>query len=597
MTYRSHPAGQISVEDALTTGLYILANLDGTPLDPKDSGLLGLHMAAAFPEESICAAAVDAEDIGAADVARIGNSWCCFLGEIENPEEIAANLGCESVPAAIALAAMRNWGAKTSDKLKGEWSLAYWDGHDSSLWLGASRLLRDRIYYACDSSKVAISGDLLRLASVSWVGSSHDPAGVAYALGNSAIRAGRAGRTIFKNIFDLEPGTFHRFAADSSHRIIQHRTDSPIASTGGFNHAVNAIEQRLRFTTNAILARHQRVAILLSGGLDSAIVTRFVAEMKTPDHRVIALTAAAPMGSDLQDENALAAEVADAFGIEQQPVWPSETARIFRPDSGHFADGRLNLSPRHYLDHALLASARAFGATAILDGMEGESSVSASAVPHRFVDWLREMKRRVAFKRQAASGNAYLIPPSQALLAALPEGFGTETLSRPQRSPSSSTSEPRGLTPGYDKSWRSPTSVPGGGIRRHSLLRDRELVRMVAGMPAGYTRWQGHDRALARALLRGHLPDHIVQQKKGLAFSVDYDQRFRDELPQILPRAEAWRQAGVDDWIDIDWIETEVSRLMAMEAIPVHAKFPLQLAALAAEYFLQVRTGQFKMGR
>ena len=512
------------------------------------------------------------------------------MGEIENQDAIAAMLCSQSAPAEIALAAMQKWGAKASDLLRGEWSLVWWDGDNGAMWLGSSRQLRDRIYFARLGGRVAISGDLLRLGSLSWVELDHDPCGIAAALGGSNMRQQRRGRTTFKGISELEPGTFHRFAADGSDTVFRHADDLPIPAQGGFDDAVTAIEYRLETVVGNLLSRHQRVAVLLSGGLDSAIVARFVAQTRKPDQQIIALTAVSPPGISLPDERALAASVAHAFDFEQRLVWPGEDARIFFPDRGHFADGRLNLSPRHYLDKALLDAAREFGATIIMDGMAGELSVSASKAPANLVNWLRAMKRwfgDVARHRSASTlpGGAFLVPPSPTLLDLLPANFDRRP--RPRRPHFWQLNDgPMGLVNGHEKACRSSTSVPGGGIRQHSPLRDLILLKMVGGLPAGFITRGGKDRALARALLKGHVPDHVVSQAKGRGFSVDYDLRFKDEVSQVSERFTKWRQAGVDRWLDLDWLERAVARAGGLEVVPADEEFRLQLSVLAAEYFL-----------
>lgn len=569
----------------------MLANLDRTPLSQVDLRAFSLQTPISESHGAVCGCVADAENIGAAHTARRGNNCCWLLGEIENQDEIAAMLGSQSGAAEIALAALQKWGPKANDLLHGEWSLAWWDGDNSAVWLGASRQLRDRIYFAHQAGRVAISGDLLHLGSLAWVGSDHDPCGIAAALGSSNLRRQLRGRTPLKGISELEPGTMHRFAADGSHTVFRHADDLPTPAQGGFDDAVAAVERRLETVVASLLSRHQRIAILLSGGLDSAIVARFVAQMRKPGQQIVALTAVSPPGVFLRDERALAASVASAFDFEQRVVWPSEAARIFRPAPHHFADGRLNLSPRHYLDKALLDAARDVGATLILDGMAGELSVTASYAPAKLGNWLRAMKRwigEVGARHRSAStmpGGLFLVPPSPTLLGLLPASFNRE--SGPRR--------PRiwlfkdgalGLANGYEKASRSPTSVPGGGMRQHSPLRDLTLIKLVGGLPATFMARGGEDRALARALLKGHVPDHVVSQPKGLGFSVDYDLRFKDEVSQVPERFAKWRQAGVHKWLDLDWLEQEAVRVSGLEMIPVEAKFRVQLSVLAAEYLL-----------
>lgn len=574
----------------MKTGIYALASLDLSPVLPQDLAAMGLEdCAVEAPSTCIHARVSDAEAIGAADVARHGDSWCYFVGELEDPATVAASLGCRQSPAAIALAAMQCWGAATTDRLAGEWSLLYWDGREKALWLGASRMLRDRIYFAFDGQRVGVSGDFTRLSCVHWIGAALDPQGVAYALSRPAVHERRARRTVFQNIYDLEQGTFHRFAAGGVHRVFHHAADVELSWEGSFGEAIAAIEDRLMRVVRASLSRHDRVVVLLSGGLDSAIVARFLAEARQPHQEVIALTAAAPPGSERNDERLLAGAVAEALGIEQRLVWPDESASIFRRASADLASGQLFLSPTHYLFDALIATARQLGATAIYDGVGGEMSVSGYAIRRSGRARLGALKRWMldALPRRRTArtdiDQAFLIPPSPELLLRLPSGFGTGPHRRLPRPGFGRASATIGMPPGYHKPWRTPTSVADGGLRHVSPLRDRNLICMVAGMPRDYATWHGQNRALARALLRGHVPDHVTCQAKGMRFSVDYDDRFRREMPHLLERLPTWREAGMDEWLDLTWISDEVRALTTRTSIPTAVQFRLQMAALAAE--------------
>jgi asparagine synthase (glutamine-hydrolysing) len=585
----------------MKTGLYALVHLDKSPLDPADLSALGLPDDSTTEADSRVRARVcDAEDIDAADVAWHGGSCCYFLGEIEDPQATAIALQCEPRPAAIALAAMGRWGARMSDLLKGNWSLLYWDGPGEALWLGASRALRDRLYYSFDGRKVGVSGDTARLSALSWVGAGFDAQGIAFALANSNFRHGRAGRTVLKGIYELEPGFFHRFAADGSRLVVAHAPDVAINWQGGFDDAVAAIEQRLKKVVHETLARHEHVAVFLSGGLDSAVVARFLAEERLPGQRVVALTAAAPPGSERAEESELAADVAQAVGIEHQSVWP-ERGTLFLPATQPYRDGHLTLSPRHYLYTALFDAARSFGATAVFDGVGGEDSVSGHIRPDSFAERLRALVRWMRDNQRPWRGKSFrsddvfFVRPSPRLLSMLSDDFASRPSAQMPRIWPRTAAAPMGLPSQYHKLWRSPTSVAGGGLRQLSPLRDRQLVRTVAGMPANFTSWQGQERALARALLVGHVPDHVSSQSKGLSFSVDYDDRFRAEMPQIIERLPAWRNAGAGDWLDLDWLEREVASLMTQPSASVTTQFQIQLTALAAEYFLaQDQAGAMK---
>jgi asparagine synthase (glutamine-hydrolysing) len=576
------------------TGLYAIASLDESISPPEDLLTLGLATGGARSDSGDFSARVlDAEQVNAADSAWQEDDCCCFLGELEDLPGLAATLDCGIAPAQVALAAMRRWGPQILDNLKGEWSLLYWCGSEKTLWLGASPVMRDRHYFAFDGRRVAISGDIRRLGAVSWVGATFDPEGVAFALGREKVRRLRNGRTVLKHVLQVETGTLHRFTPDGRHATFQ---ASPYAMTpwrGDFEAAVTAVEQRLRQRVRAMLSHHERVAVLLSGGLDSTLLARFVAEQAGPSQKVICLTAVAPPGSQRPDEREKAAMVAEAFGLEHRLVYADEDARVFRPSRDNHLDNGPSLSPRHYLFDALFDAARAFGATGVFHGVGGEISVSRTEVLATvdsrltaLIAWARAQRRFWRDRRSRIGAYHAALAPT--LSSALSEDYTglsyreLHTWPRPARSP-------MGMLPFYWKAWAKPTSVAGGGLRLLMPFRDPWLVRLIAGMPAEYAARNGQDRALVRALLKGRAPDHIRLQSKGLPFSVDYSDRLREEAHLILDYIPAWREAGAGEWLDLDWLERQAALLSAGKLKRPVEQFQIQLTALAAEYFLDWR--------
>lgn len=580
----------------MRTGLHALAGLGGPPPFADDLAAMQLgDCPSSLPGIALHARAVDAHAIGAAGVASDDAGQCWFLGEIEDANAVAATLGCAPEPAAIALAAMRHWGPATTDHLAGEWSLLFWSAAERTLWLGTSRQMRDRLYYAFDGDRFAVSSDFVRLSRVSWIGAAFDTLGMAGALGPWEVRQRRPGLTLFRNIFELEPGCFHGFAANGEHRIVRHAPDAPLPWDGSFDAAMTAIEDRLMRVIGAAIAPHDRVGVVLSGGLDSAVVARILAHARRPGQTVIALTSVAAPGSGRRDERDLAAAVTQALGIEHHLVWPDESARLFRWATDDGLPGQLALSSNHHVLNAIAVRARTLGITALFDGCNGEVSVSGSEGLHEPPVGLRALKAwlvgQLPWRRDRDAGivERFIVPPSRALRDRLPADFsGVERQPIPRlwrrKLP------PRiGLPPAYAKAWRISSTQMPWDMRWSSPLRDRQLMRMVAGMPRAFATWHGQDRCFARELLRGHVPDFVADQPKGLGISVDYVDRFQRELPELVARIPAWRDARVDEWIDLDWIAREARALTGRPDTPFGAQLRVQAAALAAERIAWLR--------
>jgi asparagine synthase (glutamine-hydrolysing) len=78
-------------------------------------------------------------------------------------------------------------------------------------------------------------------------------------------------------------------------------------------------------------------------------------------------------------------------------------------------------------------------------------------------------------------------------------------------------------------------------------FRDVRLLKLFSGFPAHFLRHEGFDRAPARALLKGRLPDSIRLRPKGMPFSPDYYDRLRAQAPQALDRIPVFRAARVEE--------------------------------------------------
>jgi asparagine synthase (glutamine-hydrolysing) len=131
---------------------------------------------------------------------------------------------------------------------------------------------------------------------------------------------------------------------------------------------------------------------------------------------------------------------------------------------------------------------------------------------------------------------------------------------------------------------RPPTEVICGQLRLDYAFRDTRLLKLFSGFPARFLRHGGLDRAPARALLKGRLPDSIRLRTRGLPFSPDYDDRLRAQAPMALDRIPAFRAAGVDEWLDLDWLAEALARVHIHGPRTLTEAFELQLTACAAEF-------------
>ena len=308
-----------------------------------------------------------------------------------------------------------------------------------------------------------------------------------------------------------------------------------------------------------------RPAISLSGGLDSALVAESVARRWSGSRRPVAVAFGFDQWPEI-DERPLARAVAERLGFEFQAVAADELvpmrAGLHRPVC---PDTPL-ATPYREIKEAVYRQVVASGCDALLSGNFGDHLY---AHPAR---WLADAARHRRFDliRSVWSGQG---------LCGIASDPAARVLARPWRlwRPRASAGLAR-LAPEWRKdlilawrarlsavdSWPRPTQAllcldAGAAFdahgedwyaARHGLvfrqpLRDPDLTRMMLSLPAFHSTRGRVTKWLAREVLRGRLPDVIVDRPKGGDLTPFAEAADRAEEPRLLAEA-----AQVRPWIE-----------------------------------------------
>ena len=129
-------------------------------------------------------------------------------------------------------------------------------------------------------------------------------------------------QTAWQGVSRVLPAVREEFA-DGEHRRIQ-PSDEPEAMlwTGSFEDAVDASEAMLRKILREQFQHYGHTAFLLSGGLDSSLLTVLGAAERRSDDRMLCVSSVAPEGSGLPDERRFSSAVAEGAGISLTLVCP-----------------------------------------------------------------------------------------------------------------------------------------------------------------------------------------------------------------------------------------------------------------------------------
>jgi asparagine synthase (glutamine-hydrolysing) len=116
-------------------------------------------------------------------------------------------------------------------------------------------------------------------------------------------------------------------------------------------------------------------------------------------------------------------------------------------------------------------------------------------------------------------------------------------------------------------------------------FRDRRLLDLFATMPAGYLQRGGLDRAPARMMLKGRLPDSVRLRRTGGPFSPDFLVRAQRQALPTIDRIAAFRATEANDWLDLAWLERELRLLSVPGAATYERVHQVQATTGAASYF------------
>ena len=355
------------------------------------------------------------------------------------------------------------------------------------------------------------------------------------------------GRTLYEGIARLPPA--HRLVLSGGGVAVE-RYWSP-RYQGTVEGSREEIVERLRTEAFAAVARaagSDRVAVRLSGGLDSACVAAGLAARGAAAGSALALAAVFP-GQAETDESELIEATARQTGLELDRVRFDGPAAVLAPALSHIERWRLPpASPNLFVWEPVAALAREHGVAAMLDGEGGDELFGLT--PYLIADALRGGRLAEAWSLTAGIPGVGEDPDPRVRLRAL-RVFGVGGLApararRWRRRRAAARSESSLLTERAllalaeidDRSaeqqldgplwWRAlAADLSGGGeafdvsghLRRaavdsgvdgrHPFLFDRDLVEAVLTTPPRLQFDPVRDRVLLREALRDRIPEQV----------------------------------------------------------------------------------------
>ena len=220
-----------------------------------------------------------------------------FNGAIYNHHELRAELSgmgyqfASTGDTEVIIKAWHAWGPASLDRLYGMFAFALWERDSGVTWLVRDRLGIKPLYYTQDAARLRFASTLPALLKGDGIDTSLDPQALHHYLSWHAVVP--APLTIIRGIRKLAPATYMKVQPDGKcETVTWWRLDFPTAAADearSFGEWRDLTLETLRRSVRRRLVADVPVGVLLSGGLDSSLITGLLAEAGTKDLRTYSI--------------------------------------------------------------------------------------------------------------------------------------------------------------------------------------------------------------------------------------------------------------------------------------------------------------------
>lgn len=220
-----------------------------------------------------------------------------FNGAIYNHHELRAELReagyqfASNGDTEVIIKAWHAWGPKALDRFYGMFAFALWERDSGMTYLARDRLGIKPLYYSLNNERLRFASALPALLKGGDIDTSLDLQALHHYLTFHAVVP--APHTIVRGVRKLAPGTW--MAVHPNGKCESHEwwrldyTRSREDETRSFEDWKGMVLDALRLSVKRRLVADVPVGVLLSGGLDSSLITGLLAEAGTPDLRTYSI--------------------------------------------------------------------------------------------------------------------------------------------------------------------------------------------------------------------------------------------------------------------------------------------------------------------
>ncbi len=482
---------------------------------------------------------------------------------IDNRAEIAAAL-CIDASALVTLSdchlAMRaweRWQEACLPRLYGDFALVVWDAREAHLVLARDPLGGFPLHYHMGSGFLAFSSMPKGLHALPDIPRGPDAQRLAEDL---ALLPHVGTRSYFVGIDRVEPAHFVRIKRGQVHASRYWTAQAPSQTRWRFDDAVAAVRAELdRAVAARLRGAGEIVGAHLSGGLDSAAVTSTAA--RTFAGSVVAFTAvpgvgyeSAPSPRRVDDEGDLAALTAVRYANIEHVRVPNPTDAVtcdWDRDTHLLDQPVINPCNARWLN-AVRGAARDRGISVMLTGQAGNMTLTYNGLEllpelvgagrllqlardgaalvrsglmtpkgvlaNGFGPWVPMPLWRYLNRGRAGAGFAgsavSALNPARAKLMDIPYLYRASGMD-PAYRPSTSAFEARLRAMQFgDRGNKRMATLGAFGVDERDPTADRSLLELCLSLPTNLFLRNGEQRTLAKAALRGHVPDTVLDDRR-----------------------------------------------------------------------------------
>lgn len=511
---------------------------------------------------------------------------------IDNGAELAAAFGWplqesgRTSDAALILAAYRQWGPDSVNRLFGDFAFALWDGQTQQLLLARDHHGSRPLFFARRPGLFAFASVPRGLLALGDFSSALDEREIAAYL---ARVPQASGTTLYRDLSSLPPGHFLLVRGERQQLVSYWPTPSvePVKASDYQGHVEElrrlydeAVRVRLRVRPGGAIGSH------LSAGFDSSSVTALAARaLSAQGKRLTAFTAAPRAGfvrpgpqSAMLDESVGAAEIARAVpGIDHCIVrtGPQSLMRTLEQDLPFLDIPPLNPCNRRWF-HLVEQEAARRGIKVLLHGSAGNLTVSFDGRP-QFLNLFRQgrwwslakLARCASRNGESLRGiatmviNRSLVPLLRRrwqgrrdltfVYSALSPAFATAVdltglaaergLFLTPEQPVWSVASPRlQVLRTVEPALYHHATLAYAGVETTDPTADRRVVDFCLRTPEAFFIWQGRSASLFRDALQGILPQSVLDRRIRGTQAADWMEGLmagRDDIADELDRLAA----------------------------------------------------------